>query len=570
MPMVPLRGMGKVGFIADIPQGDTPPQAWGLVRNVRFEGPYISKRLEPFPIEPPLPASDIIWGDQFFDGTIVRFVAASRTKLYLLSADGANWVDVTRASGDYTTPADGYWQSFPWGNTVVFNNGVDIPQVYSFTTGTFVDLPRWGIVSDQNGNNDPGFDTGLRARVLVPTRNFLVAFNLTWSDPFAENFFDDTNRVWWSDAYKTPKLWEDPGYLTWDYSDPTTLAGQNLVGLEDGPLQWAAQLGSDLVLYTSTSAHNMQLIGDVDSPFVFLRLFNYGCIGLYGAVEYNNRHYVVSENSHYVHDGSTVVQIADDRVQNWFYAAVKNLEGSVRLVNDTIEHEILIQFDAKPDLTLLPGGAPDPTRLALVYNYKDDNYSVIDMMAEKNGALVRVECAIVGLDLQRSTPIGGTWDDAVGVWDDQSETWQSLSGAATSDTVRTSTFWLTNDTAYRANQSAQSSPLKSYLVRKQNMNLDELFAEATSNFWLHISQMYPHMVGEGIMRVRAGWSPDLETPPVWGPYKEYNLGDAFTPADYKIDFRQTGRYLALEMRFEDISVMRLSGADTDLKITYGR
>ena len=568
MPMVPLRNMGGVGFVIDTPPGSTPPQAWSLVRNVVFKGPYISRRKEPEPVEPPLPISDAIWADQFFDGTIVRAVVASRSNIYLLSADGGNWADVTRESGPYTTPVDGYWQSFRWGNTVVFNNGVDIPQVYDPTTAKFIDMPRWGLVSDQNG--DPGFDTGLRCRVLVPYRNFLVALNCEWSDPLGEQYLEDRNRVWWSDPFETPKLWEVPSNYPWDYSDPTTLSGQNLVGMESGPLQWAEPLGGDLVIYNSLASTRMQLVGNVDSPFIFEDLLPYGCVGVYGAVEFNNQHYVVSADSHYIHDGNTVVQIAEDRVRDWFFDAVKNLDSTVRLMVDTASREVMIQFDAKPDPTLLPPGHPDPTRLALVYNYEDNNYSVIDAFADENGVAGLVKCMVAGLDLQRSSLIGGVWDDAVGVWDEQAQSWNSLAGSTTASTVRTSTFWLTPGALYRADTLGSTTPLKSYLVQKLNMNLDELFQEATSNFWLHISQMYPHMRGVGTMRVRAGWSPDLESNPTWGPYKDYFLGDAITPADYKIDFRQTGRYLALEMRFDEITDMKLSGADVDLKLTYGR
>ncbi|MGL4565299.1 MAG: hypothetical protein ACRCVD_08385, partial [Halioglobus sp.] len=180
---VPMREYGKYGFINDTPASMLPIGAWSRARNVRFRGGYIERALEPVLVDETTTDSavfalpdGIMWGQQFFDGQSVRFAIATPTSIYVSGSGPTVWNDATRASGPYTTPPDGYWQSFAWGNTVVFNNGVDVPQVFDPASERFVDFPRWGIITGTDGT--PDVDTGARCRVLVPYKAFLVALNV--------------------------------------------------------------------------------------------------------------------------------------------------------------------------------------------------------------------------------------------------------------------------------------------------------------------------------------------------------------------------------------------------------
>lgn len=578
---VPMRNYGKFGFISDTPASMLPVGAWNFARNVRFKGNYIERCLEPDTLDqldsldPQSPnardyPAEVMWGQQFYDGQIVRFVVATRTDLYIVNSEQSEWIKVTRASGTYNTPEGGYWQSFSWGNTVVFNNGVDIPQVYDADANIFIDLPKWGIITKEDGT--PDYDTRARARWIVPYKSFLVAGNIIES----LDSFDDSpqpNAVWWSNGYQSPDLWKDQGNA-WDYNtSENNLSGKNLIGLEDGPLQWAAGLGEGLILYNSSSAHQMLFTG---GPFVmdFRRLFDYGCVGLYGASEFLNFHLVVGPDVLYVHDGNTIKQVAEDKVRDWFYRNVRNLESTVRTVTDYSNREVVIAFDMNPD-EFLPA-TPDPARVSLVYNYDDDNWTVIDASVQRGGVLYSTVCMVYGLDLGRVTEVGQTWDQSNLEWDEYGEvTWNTLQGGAASQAVKVSMFWITASGLYRANTLSTPATLKSYLVRKTNMDLDEINPQLTTNLWKHLRQVYPHIVGDGRMYFRSGWSANLESGPIWGEKKEYWMTIEDTPQrqqepSVKIDCRTTGRYLAIEFEFSGVRAMRFTGADFDVLPVYGR
>jgi hypothetical protein len=565
---VPMRQYGKYGFVSDSPASTLPIGAWSGARNVKFRGGYIERVYEPTRIDQePAPGQQSIptgamWAQQFFDSQVVRFIVATRTGLYLSGVDGpTTWLDVTRSSGPYTTPAvvdGGYWQSFAWGSTVVFNNGVDIPQVFDPVGNRFVDLPKFGIITTDDGT--PDHDTNLRCRALIPYKAFLVALNCY------EDGVDRPNTVWWSDTYTTPNLWEDPGYNPWDYNSATNNGGQNQVGLEDGPLQWGATLGEGLMVYATTSCTQMLFVGG-PNVMDFRRLFEYGCAGIYCATEFMNAHYVVSGDVMYVHDGNSVKQIAEDRVRDWFYRNVRNLERSCRTVTDYTQREVIIYFDTvNSDGVTNP---PSPHRLALVYNYEDDNYTVLDAVVDGGGGLFAVNCMLPGLDLGLFTEVGQTWDLQVGTWNTQEEKrWGQLQGDSGSRAINVVIYWLSDTGLYKAYDNSVPNNNKSYMVRITNVDLDELDPKLTTNLWKHIRQVYPHIIGEGTMRARFGWSPNLAFEPTWGEWIDYILkGDG---TNVKLDCRTTGRYLAIEYDFRLVNAMRFSGADFDVLPVYGR
>ena len=150
--------------------------------------------------------------------------------------------------------------------------------------------------------------------------------------------------------------------------------------------------------------------------------------------------------------------------------------------------------------------------------------------------------------------------------------WNELAGGdATGELkVNITTYWLTADWLGRSDKLSTPSPRKSYMVRKTNVDLDDINPSLTTNLWKHLKQMYPHIVGDGSMRVRFGWSPNLEMDPTWGDWGTYRLSDGVSEADVKLDTRTTGRYLAMEFDFSSVNAMRFSGADIDVKAVYGR
>ena len=352
---IPLRDFGKYGVIHDTMDDALPVGVWSDARNVRFSGLEIEKMLEP-EIERSLDSITELprWFEQWSSSSSTYVAVATDTSLYILESDGSG-PSTWRVAG--TGYQAGKWQSFEWGDTVIFNNGRDIPQIYDYGTGTFVDLPYWGIISTGEEAADPTLaptrDTNLRAEVLVPYKSFLVALNVT------ENGKKKPNTVWWSGASDLATFsTEINGPPDWDYEDPGSLSGKSEVGLGEGGITAAVVLNENLIIYTDTSATAMTFTGG-SLVMGFRRLFGKGAAGIHCVAEFDNAHFVVSRDQIYLHDGSTVRQIAQDRVEDEFFKRVgaggrfgdaNALFNDFQVIQNPDRKEIYVIFDANGEL----------------------------------------------------------------------------------------------------------------------------------------------------------------------------------------------------------------------------
>ncbi len=91
----------------------------------------------------------------------------------------------------------------------------------------------------------------------------------------------------------------------------------------------------------------------------FRRLFNKGAAGINCVVEFQNQHFVVSRDQIYVHDGSTVQEIARDRVEDEFFRRVgaggrfgdANAKfNDFQVIQNPDRKEVYLIFDANGEL----------------------------------------------------------------------------------------------------------------------------------------------------------------------------------------------------------------------------
>ena len=325
-------------------------------------------------IPPPAPTSigDPLWFQGWSDGLSTYVAVATASKLWFLSkgeeGDSGEWLDATRLTGDYTTNPSGKWQSFPWGDTVIFNNGVDAPQIFDPKAARFTDLPNWGMIStsqDITAGLPPSFDTNAACTVLAPVKNFLVACGVSEKGKY------NPNTIWWSDATSLATFSGNSttkeGPPSWDYESPSTLSGQLEIDPESGEIKTAALLNENLIIYTEGSATALTIVG---GTFVMRarRLFQKGCAGLHCVAEFNNKHFVVATDQIFIHDGSTVQLIAKDRVESEFFKRAGkggrfgggSVDWSkVQVVKNPDRKELYIVYD-------MPQPSQEPTENPLV------------------------------------------------------------------------------------------------------------------------------------------------------------------------------------------------------------
>lgn len=325
---IPLDNFGKFGVVADTLNAALPIGTWTDAKNMRFSGLQMEKMLEPLAEGPPLygegELGPVQWMQGWADGFSTYVIIAAENRLYFLrrknAADTGIWVEVSKGGSAYSS--EGRWSSFSWGDTVIFNNQVDPPQIFNPGKLRFADLPNWGLVStatDIANFAPPSRYTNARCKILVPYKNFLIAAGVTEGGRY------QPNTVWWSDTtnlstYKTSGP-AGNGPPLWDYESPATLSGKSEVGIGSGSITCAAPLNENLVIYTDGSTTNMQFVGG-GSVMSFRRLFQKGAAGLNCAAEVGNQHFVVSRDQLYVHDGSSVSLIAVDRVEEEFFRRV--------------------------------------------------------------------------------------------------------------------------------------------------------------------------------------------------------------------------------------------------------
>lgn len=328
MGLISLDNFGQFGVIQDTAAESLPINAFTDALNVRFTGFQVEKVLEPTNVvlddtgKPALPAgaTECVFNLAWTDALSSYLMAVFR------NSDGFDyayrWDQRTPEPSSSTIPVvweqiggpynQGPWQGFGWGDTFIINNGGQAPQIFNRDTQVLQDLPNWGLISTSNdilNNDSPSNNTQATCRIIIPLKNYLVALNVRESGDFKPN------TVWWSNPTGAANLDQAP---SWDYQSPSTLSAQAQAGVGYGNIVTALPLNDNLIIYSDGDATAMSVVG---GRFVmqFRRLFNKGAAGLNSVAEFNNRHYVISRDQIYIHDGSKPELIAKDRVEREFY-----------------------------------------------------------------------------------------------------------------------------------------------------------------------------------------------------------------------------------------------------------
>jgi hypothetical protein len=557
----------------DPPAHSLPVGAWSACMNVRFNDGYIERIREP---ELELPTADAVpaeWAQQYIDSNGIRVIYATAEALWRRSIDGNSWEYANNtAYPSYT--GGGTWQSFAWGNAVVFNNGIDPPQILFDGTNRFVDLPGWGLISSDPNNPTQDIDTGARCKVIRPYLNYMVAIGVTalgGSDPLADG--ENPNAVWHSAPATDPST-----APSWDYADPSSGSQVNIVAIEDGPLVDMLPLNNRNILYTTVSAHSMTLTNTKTFPFAYDRVLENGITSMNAVAAFNNLHFCVSTSTVYVHDGSTVTQIADGKMQETFIDSLNAGEDDenprVQCVNNKNKKEIHVLYRDRR------GGGSSQSAY-LIYNYKDNNFSqgqayvTVGQAGVGGRSINDAVCFMYGFDESDTVTWaqieseGKSWSE----WFATDTSWASLQQVG----FKQKMFWMTAGGLYEAERREVSDENKLYFVERYGIDLSELNPQMTSNRWKHLRQLYPHVdtvnQPEGVteswsdVQFTVGWTDTLLS-------KVVNNKDIITydtlQGDYKVDVRTTGRYLYFRMDALTDGFFRFTSMDYDVELQQRR
>ena len=225
-------------------------------------------------------------------------------------------------------------------------------------------------------------------------------------------------------------------------------------------------------------------------------------------------------------------------------------------------------------------------RLALVWNFEDDNFtwmdaSVIIGIDSDMQQLSDVTCMRYGfapgwvVRYQGELDQGVTYDDFMGGTDpwgpgNRATRYSDLYSAGKDQNF----YWASKEGIWLSDQVVDTSGVKSYYAERTGIDFTEQ-GLATSDSYRHVSRIYPLLqssnVGTGnTYSFTIGWGANLMDPPDYSDAREINLNTSDYAGKHKIDLRETGRYMAWRFDFTYTGELNMTGADIELEVVYGR
>lgn len=566
MPTLPVRELGKVGVVPDANPYNLPPNGFSDGNNVVFREGNIT-RAPVFKQLYTAVKSTKSWSDF---GSAAWSTADS---VAWESAEGSaqanarfigSYADPTIGESVFVCDNDGTVRAYPQNNlqiltvpgaTLVTN---DEPWTHTQVSGLSF-LARTGMVpyarnltSDVTykslGLSNWGTDT---CSIIRSYNDFVVALNVT------KGATSYPTMVKWSDIvpYGSPV-----GGLDWDAASTTNSAGENVLGEMTTPIRDGLKLGTQFIIYSADQVWIMEYTGS-DTVFNFRKLFQTGgIINANCVVEVEGKHFVFGVDDVYVHDGMTKKSIGDNRVRRNIY---KNLDinkaKSYFVIHDPVGSFIYFCYYSKQNE--LTYHETQFCNRAAVYNYREDNWSFMDLPNIVGGAAANL-VTITSIYSTLSEPYSSYSSTYIG-FDNGNPKVPVMLGVTDLHHSLTESRVYALDLPMLSviNLPVHPETVKPAYITRTGVDLDEMNAELRA--YKYVNYLVPQSefdTSDGTFHWKIG-STDLPGAPVnW--QTEYD----FKPSeDYLISSRVFGRYLAYSVSTSNIENFRISGFDVDIR-----
>lgn len=445
------------------------------------------------------------------------FVAAPKvgyaSSAALHATDGVNHATITPAAG-FTGSAQAHFTGGMFNGLAVFNARSNPPCYWGGSLASIA-LPL------------PGYPVGDRAWSMRPFKYFLVQAG------GIINGVDSPFGVRWSVSAA-------PGNppATWAPA-PTNDAGEvTLAGAREGLVDLAPVRDSLLIF----EAHATWILNYIGGAYTFgnrKALSTAGLLAPNSWAALGTEVIFVADGDVLATDSQVTRSILTRRMRTAMFGQL-NVAARERvfLTVSAARRQVMIAF---------PSGTNTYCDKALVWDFADDNLGIVDL--PQYSFAVPTYAMNVPAD---------NWDADTLAWDDDTTLWD-LGGFNSSDAYIVAVrpdYGATG--AFEATQQQQSSPdgPLECIVRKEKMPLGE------ANRMAHVARIYPKVQGqdgvETFWRVGTSRTPGESTS--WGAEQSFVLG-----RDEKIDVRQTGRYVSVQMRTLTDGGWQLTGFDVDFR-----
>jgi hypothetical protein len=224
-------------------------------------------------------------------------------------------------------------------------------------------------------------------------------------------------------------------------------------------------------------------------------------------------------------------------------------------------------------------------RVALVWNFDDDNFTWMDASAINAGALSPAVCISYGFD--------PGWQAKWGDLEDKTITWEDLQNGAdpwgtAAGSVSTkwddfyeageeqNLYYLTPSGVWRTDQYIDKTGVKDYFVERVNIDYDDIVPQWLSNTYKYANQIHFHLQSPtgtdapNSFAFTVGGGNNLMDPPVWQSPVTLDLLGTVAGGRHKIDFRATWRYHAMKWDFGLTDEIAMTSVDINVEEISGR
>lgn len=552
MATLQVRDLGGVGVITDTNPYDLPSNAFSDGRNVVFDSGRVS-RSPVFKKLFPTPTSSLTFAD--ITGTF-----ASNTNTFENAQGGAT--TAIRFVASYSDPSAGEV------TLLADNNGT----VRTYPNGSLqFATPGSGLVTNEENWTHAQISgiSFLARKGMVPYGRKIVSdtnYSLVSSSDWAAtdtcaviraylDFVLALNVTKGSVNYPAMVKWSNPvpygttvAGLIWDPADPTTVAGENVLGELTTPILDGLVLGSQFIIYSNSQVYLMEYTGST-LVFNFRRLFpTGGIINTNCVVEVEGKHFVFGDDDIYVHDGSTKRSLADGKVRRRIFGSIRRSDyKKCFVVHDSVNNFVKFCYRSIDNEPAFPNTTF--ANEAAIYNYRNDTWSFVDLPNIAGGS-----------EVSFTTTSGSFAGDSnkipamVGVTD------------VANNLTESRVYGFDVPVIGRIPITPEPETFVPAYVERIGIDLDESGIDLRA--YKQVKSIVPQAefeVSPGILTFRIG-SSDLPLQEiVWTTEYQYRPDQ-----DYKIDTRANGRYLAYRVSLNEIENFKFSGFDADVISTSRR
>lgn len=537
MPTVPLRGVGELGVISDLPAVDLPLNAWQDARNLRFANGNVSrysvfKTLDSSYSYAKQPVGVFDGGGSFGEGFLVTVFSDGAMEQY--SGGTVTAVTPTGTLASSTAQVT----SCQLGGVTYANREVDVP-IYRADPagGAYAPIPAW--------------DATWRTRSFRSFKDFLIALNVS------KGIEEYPVMVKWSDAAQAGV---PPS--NWDSTILSSLAGENVLNDCRDELVDGVSLSDTFIIYGKTQTFRMDFIG---APFVFRFQKVFDDIGIMSkncAVEVDGKHYVFSNKDIIVHDSFNKQSLISGRNYERVFKNI-DFEKSDRcfVYHDWVKREIGFAYPSVQNDAAVPLDQSNGCNMAAVYNYQFNTWTFVDLPSAVGYASTSYTAA-------------STWEDT-GNWNVETGSWGSYDGKRPSTLVFSSTnhgsvtgqpYFLDDlEGGFLTNSTSPNCEYEAFGTWAYK-DLDDLGADLYGRKL--IKRIVPQFITsdpDAIVGIQFGQAPNVNADITWAARHQMNVWN-----EVKYDTRINDRYLAMRIDMPAGVDATLGGFDMDIMLLSRR